>query len=451
MRIAIFDYKIISGNPAGNCHLTLLSSLAREHEFTVFSTSFENPDPLAITWVRVPSPTRPLALLFIVFHVLAPLVYLWHKIRTGKRFDIVQSVESNLCFGGLVYSHFSHTTYLRRYRTSRRGLRGMLRWLDNWLHACAESYRYSTAEYIVVPSNGLAKELERDFKVAPEKLCVIANPIPIKRMERPRNFDRDDFRKTHGFNATDFMLVFSALGQFDRKGLPLILEALAKQHQLHTKLMVVGGEPDLLAEYRERADALELRARVVFAGMQGDVRPFLWAADAFILASSYETFSLVSYEAAAAGLPIIAPSLNGIRDLLHDEENGFIITRNVNSITSVLERITTLSEDRRVQMGNNACQAAATFSEERFVDAWRIVYSTWKTRIPAIPLLVDSSHTEVLYADAKIHSNNRSVEARKKKPASFGRHSLLQWRRVYLGSDRECTCSNSSKHRGGCH
>ncbi len=229
MRIAIFDYKIIPGNPAGNCHLTLLRSLAREHEFTVFSTCFENPDPEAIAWVRVPLPTRPLALLFIVFHVLAPLMYLWHKIRTGKRFDIVQSVESNLCFGGFVYSHFSHTTYLRRYRTSRHGLRGMLRWLDNWLHACVESFRYSAAECIIVPSMGLAEELERDFKVVPEKLCVIANPIPIKRMERPVDFDRDDFRRKHGFITTDFVLVFSALGQFDRKGLPLILEALAGQ------------------------------------------------------------------------------------------------------------------------------------------------------------------------------------------------------------------------------
>ncbi len=212
MRIAIFDYKIIAGNPAGNCHLTLLRALAKEHKFTVFSVEFENPDPAAITWVRVPSPTRPLALLFVVFHLVAPLKYLWHKMRTGERFDLVQSVESNLSFGSLVYSHFSHTTYLRDHRTTRRGLRGMLRWLDNWLHARAESFRYPAAELIVTPSTGLADELKHDFRVRPEKVSVIANPIAIRRMERPADFNRDGFRQGLGFAPSDFVLVFSALG-----------------------------------------------------------------------------------------------------------------------------------------------------------------------------------------------------------------------------------------------
>jgi glycosyltransferase involved in cell wall biosynthesis len=381
MRIAIFDYKIIAGNPSGNCHLTLLRSLAKEHKFTVFSVQFENPDPAAITWVRVPSPTRPLALLFVVFHLVAPLMYLWHKIRTGERFDLVQSVESNLCFGSLVYSHFSHTTYLRDHRTTRRGLRGMLRWLDNWLHARVENFRYSAAEFIVTPSTGLAEELKRDFGVAQEKVSVIANPIPINRMERPADFNRDSFRHELGLAPYDFVLVFSALGQFDRKGLPLILESLANPSKLQTKLLVVGGEPDLIGEYRQRANALGLGDRVCFVGMQTDVRPFLWSGNAFILASAYESFSLVTYEAAAAGLPILAPALNGIRDLLRDGENGFLVTRSKLSITSALERITTLPEKERQVMGNNARQSAASFSEERFAEAWRDLYGNLKSSL----------------------------------------------------------------------
>jgi glycosyltransferase involved in cell wall biosynthesis len=374
MRIAIFDYKIMAGNPTGNCHLTLLRSLAKEHKFTVFSVQFENPDPAAITWVRVPSPTRPLALLFVVFHLAAPLMYLWHKIRTGERFDLVQSIESDLCFGGLVYSHFSHTTYLRHHRTTRRSLRGMLRWIDNWLHARAEGFRYPAAEFIVTPSIGLADELKRDFRVAPEKVSVIANPIPVKRMERPADFSRDSFRHGLGFSPSDFVLVFSALGQFDRKGLPLILESLTVPSQLQTKLLVVGGEPDLIGEYKQRANALGLGNRVCFVGMQTDVRPFLWSGTAFILASAYESFSLVTYEAAAAGLPILAPALNGIRDLLRDGENGFLVTRSKLSIASALERITALPENERQVMGNNARRSAAGFSEERFADAWRNLY-----------------------------------------------------------------------------
>jgi len=378
MRIAIFDYKIIPGNPSGNCHLTLLRSLSKEHRFTVFSVEFENPDPQAITWIRVPAPTRPLALLFVAFHLLAPLMYILYKIRTGERFDLVQSVESDLCFGSIVYSHFSHTTYLRHHMTTRRGLRGMLRWIDNWLHARAERFRYPAAELIVTPSAGLAEELKRDFRVEPERVNVIANPIPVKRMERPENFNRENFRHQLGFSSSDFVLVFSALGQFDRKGLPLIFESLETPSQAQTKLLVVGGEPDLIAEYRRRADVMGLEDRIYFAGMQSDVRPFLWSGDAFILPSAYESFSLVTYEAAAAGLPILAPPLNGIRDLLRDGENGFLVTRSKSSITSALERITTLPEEELKSMGHNAQRSAGSFSEERFVNAWRNLYDNLK-------------------------------------------------------------------------
>jgi glycosyltransferase involved in cell wall biosynthesis len=379
MRIAIFDYKIIAGNPSGNCHLTLLRSLAHEHKFTVFSVEFENPDPAVITWIRVPAPTRPLALLFVMFHVLAPLMYMWHRIKTGSRFDIVQSVESNLCFGKLVYSHFSHRTYLRHHRTSHRGMRGILRWVDNWLHARVERFRYPAAELLVTPSIGLAEELKRDFQLGPEKVAVIANPIPVKRMKRPADFDRSDFRRKLGFAASEFVVAFSALGQFERKGLPLILESLTAPSLSQMKLLVVGGEEDLIADYRRRADSLEIGNRVCFVGMQTDVRPFLWSGDAFVLPSAYESFSLVIYEAAAAGLPILAPPLNGVRDLLRDGENGFVVSRSRSSLISALERISTLPEEQRQTMGENAGRAAASFSEERFVDAWRSLYGKWES------------------------------------------------------------------------
>ncbi|WP_211322024.1 hypothetical protein, partial [Brockia lithotrophica] len=113
MRIAIFDYKIIPTNPIGSCHLRMLARLCEEHEFTVFAVEFENPCPERIRFVRIPVPTRPLALLFMTYHLVAPLAYLWYRLRIGARFDLVQIVESNLFFGDVSYAHFCHRAYLR--------------------------------------------------------------------------------------------------------------------------------------------------------------------------------------------------------------------------------------------------------------------------------------------------------------------------------------------------
>ncbi len=145
MRIALFDYKIIATNPIGYAHLSMLNALCREHDFTVFAVEFENPHPGRIRWVRIPVPTRPLALMFLAFHILAPYHYWLHCQAAAVRFDLVQMGECNLAFGDLAYVQFCHRFYLRHHwRHSRAGgMRGCLRWLDHWLHALVEPWRLS--------------------------------------------------------------------------------------------------------------------------------------------------------------------------------------------------------------------------------------------------------------------------------------------------------------------
>jgi glycosyltransferase involved in cell wall biosynthesis len=376
LRIAIFDYKITRNNPIGSCHLAMLRALAAEHEFTVFAVEFENPCPEKIQFVRVPSPMRPLALLFVVYHFMAPLCYLLYRLRGGAKFDLIQALESNLAFGDILYSHFCHGMYLKQHwkKSGARGLRGWFRWLDHQLHAWMENFTYPRAKQVVVPSRGLARELKAEFPYIENKLSVLPNPISQERLQMPAGFDRQAFRHSLGIDDQDLVGLFVALGQFERKGLPLLLRALGTPGMEQFKLIVVGGEPDLIARYGEEAAKHQLSNRVKFVGMQGDVRPYLWSSDVFVFPSLYETFSLVTYEAAAAGLPIVVSQLYGVEDLLVDGDNGFLIETSVAGVRQGLERFLGLSGPARYAMGQRARQAASACSEEHFVDAWRAFY-----------------------------------------------------------------------------
>jgi glycosyltransferase involved in cell wall biosynthesis len=376
VRIAVFDYRITRNNPIGSCHLAMLRALAAEHQFTVFAVEFENPCPEKIQFVRVPSPTRPLALLFVVYHFMAPLCYLVYRLRGGARFDLIQALESNLAFGDLLYSHFCHRMYLKHHwsKSGARGLRGWFRWLDHKLHAWMESFTYPRARQVVVPSRGLAKELRAEFPYIENKLTVLPNPISLDRLQLPADFDRQAFRNRLGADEQDLVGLFVALGQFERKGLPLLLEALGTPGMERIKLIVVGGEADLITRYGEQAAKLQLADRVKFAGMQSDVRPYLWSSDVFVFPSLYETFSLVTYEAAASGLPIVVSHLYGVEDLVQDGVNGFLIETSVAGVREGLQRFLGLSPAERYTMGQRARVAASACSEENFVDAWRAFY-----------------------------------------------------------------------------
>ena len=380
MRIAIFEYKITPTSPVGSCLLRTLRDLCTEHEFTIFATEFDNPCPERIRFVRVPIPTRPLALLFLAYHLVAPLRYWFHRLRTRLKFDLVLMVESNLTFGDVSYAHFCHRAYLSQHwqQAKGKGLRGLLRWLDHWLHALFEPWVYRRVRSIVVPSRGLERELASVYPFTKGKLLCIPNPVDIERMRSPSSFDRVAFRETLGLTADHLTLAFVALGHFERKGLPLLFQAIAQFRDPRLRLVVVGGEPDLVAAYRTQAQQLGIADQVVFVGMQGDVRPYLWGSDGFVLPSHYETFSLVAFEAAAAGVPLIATCVYGVEELLHNGQSGIAIEPTVESIAQGLRSFLALSPEEKLTLGQRAQQQTSAYSGEQFVIAWRSLYSRYQ-------------------------------------------------------------------------
>jgi glycosyltransferase involved in cell wall biosynthesis len=377
MKIALFDYIVTQGNAIGKCDLGILAALCHDHEFTVFSVQFENPCPQRIRWVRIPAPKRPLALLYLAFHVLAPFCYWWHCFRQRVRFDFVQIIESNLLFGNIVYSHFCHRAFLQHHWNETRGggLRGALRWLDHWLHARFEPWVYRRASWIVTPSCGLARELRSAYPRVGPKIRVLANPVDLKGLRQPEDFNRELFREQLGLTPPDVALAFLALGHYERKGLPLLLQALAVKEDSRLKLIVVGGSGSAIADYRERATRMGLNGNVSFVETQRDVRPYLWATDALALPSYYEVFPLVALEAAAAGLPLLATPLNGVEEFLRDGENGLLMRRDVPAMSECIARFARMPLAARRDMGRRARADVQRYGMAQFASAWSKLYA----------------------------------------------------------------------------
>jgi glycosyltransferase involved in cell wall biosynthesis len=376
MDIALFDYGLDPINPVGKCNLRLVEALWPTRNFTVFSSWFCNPNPGRIRWVRVPALTRPLALLFVSYHVLAPIFYWAERARRKSRFDHVQTVGSSLSFGDVCYSHFCHRAYLKRHwKQSRpKGSRRFFYWLTHRLHALMEPWVYRRVKYIVVPSQGLARELTSEYPYTRNKIHIIPNAVEVERMCPPAEFDRDEFRAGLGFSPKNVVLVFVAVGAYERKGLPLLLEAMSRVGDPYLRLLVVGGPPDLVANYQQKVVKVGLDGQVVFVGYQRDVGPYLWAADAFAFPSFYEVFPLVALESAAAGLPLLVSHLNGVEEFLRDGENGILLERTPEGVAEGVRKFLAMPPEARRAMGERARLDARPYSSENFVAAWRTFY-----------------------------------------------------------------------------
>ncbi len=377
MKIALFDYIVTPDNAIGKCDLAILGALCDAHEFTVFSARFENPRPEKIHWVRVPAPQRPMVALYVVFHLLAPLCYVWHCVRHRMRFDVVQVIESNLLFGDIAYSHFCHRTFLERHwkGIGAHGMRGALRWLDHRLRAMFEPWVYRRVARIVAPSYGLCRELTKAYPRDSAKIRVLANPVDLDSLRPPTNFDRHAFRENLGWTSEDIVLAFVALGHYERKGLPLLLQALREADDSRLKVIVVGGSSGGIAAYRERATKIGLNGNIKFVRTQKDVRPYLWAADALTLPSHYEVFPLVVLEAAAAGLPLLVTPLNGVEEFLRDGENGLLMQRDAAGVSNCIARFAGMRVEARRTMGKRAQVDVQRYGLTEFVTGWARLYA----------------------------------------------------------------------------
>jgi glycosyltransferase involved in cell wall biosynthesis len=174
----------------------------------------------------------------------------------------------------------------------------------------------------------------------------------------------------------DCVLSFVALGHFERKSLPAILEALAEIREPHLKLLVVGGTESQIRPYRAKAAASGIADQVIFCGMQTEVRRFLWMSDGFIFPSHYETFSLVAYEAAAAELPLIVTRVHGVADIAADRDNALVVEPTRESILAALREFVSMSGASRGEMGSRARATVLRFGPEGFVTAWTKFYES---------------------------------------------------------------------------
>lgn len=377
MKIAVFDYAITQKNPIGSCHLRILQALSREHEFTVFASEFENPDPSRIRWIRIPAIRRPMVLLFITFHLTAPIFYWAYRLFHLEKFDLVQIDGCTVLLGDLAYAHFCNRSYMKYHwqDSAGKGPRRILTSLAHRLHILAEPWVFRHVNSIVVPSRGLARELLSEYEVPSGKIQILHNAVDIERMKAPANFDRARQRQELGITPDDLEIIFVGLGHFERKGLPQLLEGLTLLDSSNLKLVVVGGLPYLVAQYEEIARQMNLASQVRFVGMKEDVRPYLWSADVFALPSFYEVFPLVVLEAAAAGLPILATQLNGVEEFLVDGQNGFQVDRTSVGIARGIDKFQALSAEIRKNMGEHARRSIRRFSSSDFVQQWRKIYA----------------------------------------------------------------------------
>jgi glycosyltransferase involved in cell wall biosynthesis len=128
-------------------------------------------------------------------------------------------------------------------------------------------------------------------------------------------------------------------------------------------LLLVGDGP-LRPSLERSARELDVAPNVHFTGFRSEVAPYYAASDIVALSSANEGTPVSIIEAQAAGLPVVATDVGGVRDIVVDGETGFLVPRSASS--EFADRLARLATDSalRVVMGERG--------RERVIPRYRV-------------------------------------------------------------------------------
>jgi glycosyltransferase involved in cell wall biosynthesis len=133
-----------------------------------------------------------------------------------------------------------------------------------------------------------------------------------------------------------------------RKGLPLVLEALAGMPNAPIRLLAAGDGP-LLGAWREQAQRLGIGGKVEFLGRvpSTKMKELFARADVFVFPSLRESFGTVMLEALARGLPVVTFHHQGAGALITPSAGIRIpLTTPAQAVNGLTNAFKSLVEDR---------------------------------------------------------------------------------------------------------
>lgn len=110
------------------------------------------------------------------------------------------------------------------------------------------------------------------------------------------------------------------------KGQDVLLAAMVaiRREVPHVRLTIVGDGPTRI-QLQSQARSEGIDDIVEFCGAVLDIRPYLYAADLFVLPSRSEGISLALLEAMASSIPVIATDVGGNREVIGADEFGTLV------------------------------------------------------------------------------------------------------------------------------
>ena len=225
------------------------------------------------------------------------------------------------------YQEYTHYVPFSQEQVQEFLRNRVMNWMREFMRKC---------QHIIIPSESMRSVLVEKYGLV-DRYTVI-----------PTGVDTGPFKKADGsalraeWGWEGDKIIVSAGRLAEEKNWTTLLQAFALAQKKRTRLrLVLVGDGPQAESLRQLAGELGVADRVLFAGKVpfDRVPAYLKAADLFAFASVTETQGLVTLEAMAAGLPVVAVDGSGTRDILENGAQGFLVDNEPNDLAKGILKV----------------------------------------------------------------------------------------------------------------
>lgn len=144
------------------------------------------------------------------------------------------------------------------------------------------------------------------------------------------------------------------------------------------QFLAIVGEGEGRSGLARLAADLGIAQRVHFAGFSDDIPSWLEAADGFILSSKSESMPMALLEAGAAGLLLASSDVGGVREVIPDDEFGFLFpSGDPAALAKAIDSAAAAGEEGRRMVQRSMSHIAANFSMQRIIGDYVALYNSF--------------------------------------------------------------------------
>ncbi|HXZ95252.1 MAG TPA: glycosyltransferase [Dehalococcoidia bacterium] len=231
---------------------------------------------------------------------------------------------------------------------------------------------FEQLDYVTTPTKTAAALLENaGFS---KDVMPISCGIDLERF-KPTN---DGLYLKQVFAVPNNRPVLLYVGRLDKeKKIDVILQALPdilRVTSVHLVVVGMGREKQKLAELTGK---LGIQNAVTFTGFvpDKDLQNIYRIADLFVIAGIAELQSIVTMEAMASGLPVVAANAMALPELVHDGENGYLFTDGDSRMLAEKVIVILSNPAMRAQMSQKSLEIIKEHDINKVIEKYESIYN----------------------------------------------------------------------------